>query len=88
MWQEWKGIAQAHVDAFDVLKASDVNWTVLTPPTYFIEGPKVGTFRLGDDELVFGADGKASISYFDYAIAVVDEIEKRQYERKRFTLGY
>ncbi len=29
---EWIPIAQAHIDALEVLRASDINWTTLTPP--------------------------------------------------------
>ena len=35
---EWKPIAQAHIDALEVLKASDINWTTLTPPGDFSPG--------------------------------------------------
>ena len=34
------------------------------------------------------ADGKSSISYDDYAIALVDELEKPKHVRRRFTIGY
>jgi uncharacterized protein len=34
------------------------------------------------------ADGKSSISYEDYAIAMLDEIEQPKHIRGRFTVGY
>mmetsp|Transcript_7929 Transcript_7929/g.7082 ORF Transcript_7929/g.7082 Transcript_7929/m.7082 type:complete len:210 (-) Transcript_7929:68-697(-) len=86
--ENWKGIAQAHVDAFEILKNSSINWTVLTPPTYFEVGERTGKFRLGEDNLIFGPDGKAAISYADYAIALADEIETPKNIKKRFTVAY
>ena len=40
------------------------------------------------DALLTAADGKSSISFEDYAIALADEIEKPAHERQRFTVGY
>jgi len=34
------------------------------------------------------ADGKSHISYEDYAIAMLDEIENPRHIRARFTVGY
>jgi uncharacterized protein len=43
---------------------------------------------LGRDELIVGMDGKSWISYEDYAIALLDEIENPQHIQQRFTVGY
>ena len=51
-------------------------------------GPRTGSFRLGTDQLLSDADGKSSISFADYAIALVDEIETPRHSRQRFTVGY
>jgi hypothetical protein len=32
--------------------------------------------------------GNSSISYEDYAVALVDELEKPKHSRQRFTVGY
>jgi len=84
---EWKPIAQAHIDALEVLRASDANWTTLTPPGMFQPGERTGKFRLGLENLVATESGSA-ISMEDYAIALVDEIENPQHERLRFSIGY
>ncbi len=34
------------------------------------------------------ANGKSRISYDDYAIALVDELERGNHIRKRFTIAY
>ena len=73
----------------DLLKAEPaLNWTFLSPSALFVPGERTGKFRLGRDTLLTAADGKSSISFEDYAIALVDEIEKPAHERQRFTVGY
>ena len=86
--EQWKPIAQAHIDALEVLRASNINWTTLTPPGMFTPGDRTGTYRLGLENLVAKEDGTSSISMEDYAIALVDEIENPRHERKRFSVGY
>jgi putative NADH-flavin reductase len=66
----------------------DIDWTFLSPSAYFFVGDRKGSFRLGKDELLVDADGNSSISYADYAIALVDEIETPQHSKARFTVGY
>ncbi|NWK95531.1 3-beta hydroxysteroid dehydrogenase [Sphingobium lactosutens] len=66
----------------------DIDWTFLSPSAYFFVGDRKGSFRLGKDELLVDADGNSSISYADYAIALVDEIEQSRHSRARFTVGY
>ncbi|WP_340265120.1 NAD(P)-dependent oxidoreductase [Sphingobium mellinum] len=66
----------------------DLDWTFLSPSAYFFVGDRKGSFRLGKDDLLVDADGNSSISYADYAIALVDEIETPRHSRARFTVGY
>lgn len=66
----------------------DIDWTFLSPSAYFFVGDRKGSFRLGKDELLADADGNSSISYADYAIALVDEIETPKHSKARFTVGY
>jgi uncharacterized protein len=47
-----------------------------------------GKFRLGKDDLITDAQGNSRISFEDYAIALVDELENPQHRRGRFTIGY
>lgn len=65
----------------------DLDWTFLSPSAMFLPGERTGTFRLGKDELLTGENG-SSISYEDYAIAMVDEIEDPKHIHQRFTVGY
>lgn len=84
----WKPIALAHEKALDLLRHSSIDWTYLSPSAYLEPGQRTGTFRLGQDELLTAENGKSSISMEDYAVALVDELERPQRRRQRFTVGY
>ena len=81
-------IAKAHVKALNVLRASTIDWTYLAPAAYFEPGQRTGKFRLGTDELIANQQQESRISMEDYAIALVDELEKPQHRRQRFSIGY
>jgi uncharacterized protein len=70
------------------LRASGLDWTFLSPSRIFFAGKRTGQFRIGKDELLFDATGKSSISFEDYAMALVDELETPRHIRSRFTVGY
>jgi putative NADH-flavin reductase len=70
------------------LRASDLDWTFLSPSRFFNPGERTGKFRLGTDQLLSDASGKSSISFEDYAVALVDELEQPRHVRARFTVGY
>ena len=38
--------------------------------------------------LIAGEDGQSRISSEDYAVALIDEAERGEFVRKRFTVGY
>jgi putative NADH-flavin reductase len=86
--QEWVPIASAHAKALELLKASDINWTYFSPAAFFEPGTRSGKFRLGKDRLVADDKGNSRISFEDYAVALVDELENPANERSRFTIGY
>ena len=86
--QEWMPISLAHREALEVLKASDLDWTSLSPAGYFEPGQRTGKFRLGQDNLIANEKGESRISMEDYAIALVDELEKHAHPRQRFSVGY
>jgi putative NADH-flavin reductase len=81
-------IATSHDKALKLLQASDINWTYLSPAAYFEPGERTGKFRLGNNELISNDKGDSRISTEDYAIALVDELEKPAHERARFSIGY
>ena len=51
-------------------------------------GQRTGKFRLGTDQLLVNGKGESTISVEDYAMAMIDELEKPAHARQRFTVGY
>lgn len=85
---EYKEEASRGAAFLEVLRGvRDLDWTFLSPSALFVPGERTGKFRLGRDELLVGEKG-STISYEDYAIAMVDEIEAPKHVRARFTVGY
>ncbi|HKD60445.1 MAG TPA: NAD(P)H-binding protein [Terracidiphilus sp.] len=86
--KEWVPIATSHEKVLRILEKSDIDWTYFSPAGFFEPGQRTGKFRLGANELIADAQGNSSISMEDYAIALVDELEKPAHRRARFTIGY
>ena len=72
----------------EVQKVQDLDWTAISPPASIQPGERTGKFRLGHDHLLEDGAGKSEISREDFAIAILDEIEKPQHIRQRFTAAY
>ena len=85
----YKAEAEAGGAFLDLLRAEkELNWTFLSPSALFAAGERTSKFRLGIDQLLTAADGKSSISFEDFAVALADEIERPAHIRQRFTVGY
>ena len=85
----YKAEAEKGAAFLDLLRAEkELNWTFLSPSALFVAGQRTGKFRLGTDQLLTAADGKSSISFEDFAVALADEIERPAHIRQRFTVGY
>ncbi len=86
---EYQGGARATAQIKDLLRAEkDLEWTFLCPSTVIAPGERTGKFRLGGDQVLFGADGQSRISVEDYALAMIDELENPKHTGHRFTVGY
>jgi len=82
-------VARAAQDYLDLLLSSeDLYWTVLAPGAEFISGKRTGKFRLGNHELIKDKNGNSGISFEDYAIALLDEIETPRHVKDYFSIGY
>lgn len=67
---------------------SGIQWTFISPSAFFDPaGERTGEYVLGKDHLLVNASGQSYVSYADYAIAVLDEIENPQHRNERFTVG-
>ena len=84
----YKPPALAHRAVLAVYRKTDLDWTYLSPAAVITPGERTGKFRLGKDQLVTDAKGESRISAEDYAVAMIDELEKPRHIRQRFTLGY
>jgi uncharacterized protein len=87
--EPYKAESRAGCDFLDLLRqTSDLDWTFLSPSAQFVAGERTGVFRLGTDTALRDVGGRSWISYEDYALALVDEIEQPRHSRRRFTVGY
>lgn len=71
-------------------KENDIDWVFFSPAGAFDEkGERTGKFRLGKDDLIVDPKTNSShISVQDYAVAMVNELEKPEHHKERFTIGY
>lgn len=85
----FKPTSQFMNEAFQLLQGTtDVKWTYLSPPAIFNpDGKRTGEYQIGQDNLLTNSEGDSEISYSDYAIALVDEIEKERFVGQRFTVS-
>ncbi|WP_068782876.1 NAD(P)-dependent oxidoreductase [Paenibacillus phocaensis] len=86
--EEVRPLARAHEEALSIYRASDLEWTVLSPPALIEPGKRTGVFRLGLDRLVVDERDNSRITAEDYAAALIDEAEDPYYLGARFTVGY
>lgn len=90
--EEYKPFARAVRDYFKELKQEkDLDWTFLSPAIEMHPGIKTGRtgkYRTGFNQPIFNDENKSLISPEDVAVAVIDEVEKHQFSKKRFTIGY
>ncbi|WP_289139986.1 NAD(P)-dependent oxidoreductase [uncultured Brevibacillus sp.] len=69
-------------------ETNGIQWTFISPSAFFDPaGERTGAYQLGKDHLLVNASGQSYVSYADYAIAVLDEIENPKHRNERFTVG-
>ena len=71
----------------ELRKRDDVKWTFVSPAGDFqADGERTGEYILAGEELTLNSKGESIISYADYAIAMVDEIEKGDHIKARISV--
>lgn len=86
---EFKQGALATREALNLLRQeSTLDWSFLSPSADLSPGERTGKFRLGKDQMLRDANGQSRISTQDYAMAMIDELERPAHVRQRFTVGY
>jgi putative NADH-flavin reductase len=71
-----------------IRKIKDFDWTAVSPAAAIPAGKRTGKFRLGLDKFLEDSKGESRISREDFAVAILDEVEKPKHIRKRFTAAY
>lgn len=85
----WKDAALAHREGLKLFQEdTTLDWTWMAPAAMIEPGDRTGKFRTGADRLIADEKGNSRISMEDYAVALLDELEKPRFIRKRFTAAY
>ncbi|SEM31759.1 hypothetical protein SAMN04487910_4714 [Aquimarina amphilecti] len=88
--EDYKAIAISHKKALEnvFLNESELTWTNVSPSAYIFEGERTNQFRIGEDYLLSNEKGESTISMEDFAVGILNEVEKPSFPKKRFTIGY
>ena len=69
-------------------EAKGLEWTYLSPAAEIASGNRTGNYRTTGDKLLVDDKGKSFITFEDYAVAVLDELERPQHVARRFGVAY
>jgi uncharacterized protein len=69
-------------------EAEGLDWTYLSPAVEIGPGQRTGKYRTTGDKVLFDSAGKSFISFEDYAVAVLDELERPRNIGRRFGVAY
>lgn len=85
----WKPEAEAQGEALDVFRASkaDIDWIYISPAAMVEDGARSGNYRVGGEQLLVDASGKSHITVADYAVAMLDRVEKNDKPRQRISVA-
>lgn len=72
----------------EIRRVNELEWTAISPPASIKSGERTGRYRTGLDELLVDGNGESRISYQDFAVAVLDEVEAGKQIGRRFTVAY
>lgn len=86
--EAYKAVSATHGSALAILRANkNVKWTYISPAADFqADGERTGKYIIGGEELMLNSRNESVISYADYAIALVDEIENGNHIGQRISV--
>jgi putative NADH-flavin reductase len=86
----YKAEAKEGADSLDVYRAEGkgVDWTFLSPAAEIHPGARTGKYRTTGDRFLADDTGKSAISFEDYAVALLDELEHPRHAGQRFGVAY
>lgn len=81
-------LATAQADELvELRKRNDVKWTFISPAGDFqADGERTGKYILAGEEFTLNDKGESIISYADYAVAMIDEIESGKHFQERISV--
>lgn len=69
-------------------EAEGLEWSFLSPAIVIQPGERTGRYRTTKDALLTDEAGNSVISYEDYAVALLDELENPRHVGERFGVAY
>lgn len=81
-------VAKATGDALAIYRqAKNVEWTYLSPAADFVaDGERTGQYYLAGEVFQVNTEGQSRISYADYALAMLDLVEKGEPRQARVSV--
>lgn len=87
--RDWRPLALAHVDAYEVIRQEDnIKWTSVTPPLVIEPGERTRRYRTELGALVMDRNGRSYISMEDFAVAFCDELDHGHAIHYQLGVGY
>lgn len=69
-------------------EGAGLHWSFLSPAAEIAPGERTGKYRTTSDRLLTDSAGKSFITFEDYAVAVLDELENPTHVGRRFGVAY
>ena len=84
----WKPLSASHGRGLAYLRnTKNLNWTYISPACNFeADGTRTGEYKLCGEILTLNSKGESTISYADFSIALVDEIESGKHNKQRISV--
>ena len=80
--------AKAQLQNLQDLEQSPIHWTFVIPSAMFdSDGPRTGHYITGKEKLLVNSQYNSYISYADFAVALLDEIENNDHHNISFTVA-
>lgn len=86
--EELLASSKAQLQNLRNFEKSSIHWTYLIPSAMFdSEGPRTGHYIKGEEQMLVNSQFNSYISYADFAVAMLDEIEKNEHHNVCFTVA-
>jgi len=88
--EAYKPEAREHLEALHIYRrdGQGVDWTFISPAAAVFPGERTGRYQTGEDHVLLDATGQSRISAEDYAVALVDELERGANKGRRMAVAW